>query len=172
MLYLLDANVLITANNTYYPVDRVAEYWEWLIYMSKSGYVKMPLEIFEEVKDGPKDADKDLLFGWIQQENCKSELILKEAVNSSHVQNVIVSGYAPDLKDDEVEQIGRDPFLVAYALAQPTSRCVVTVEVSKPKKQRANRHLPDVCAAVGVSCCDPFAFLRTLGFRTDWKKHL
>jgi len=83
-----------------------------------------------------------------------------------------VSGYAPDLKDDEVEQIGRDPFLVAYALAQPTSRCVVTVEVSKPKKQRANRHLPDVCAAVGVSCCDPFAFLRTLGFRTDWKKHL
>lgn len=77
MLYLLDANVLITANNTYYPVDRVAEYWEWLIYMSKSGYVKMPLEIFEEVKDGPKDADKDLLFGWIQQENCKSELILK-----------------------------------------------------------------------------------------------
>jgi len=58
MLYLLDANVLITANNTYYPVDRVAEYWEWLIYMSKSGYVKMPLEIFEEVKDGPKDAER------------------------------------------------------------------------------------------------------------------
>lgn len=172
MLYLLDANVLITANNTYYPVDRVPEYWEWLIHMSQSGHIKMPLEIFEEVKDGPKDADKDLLFGWIQQEDCKSQLILQEAVNPTHVQTVIDLGYAPDLKDDEVEKPGRDPFLVAYALAQPTTRRVVTVEVSKPSKKRANRHLPDVCAAVGVTCCDPFAFLRALGFRTDWKKHL
>lgn len=46
MLYLLDANVLITANNTYYPVDRVPEYWEWLTHMSKAGYIKMPLENF------------------------------------------------------------------------------------------------------------------------------
>ena len=30
MLYLLDANVLITANNLYYPIDSVPEYWEWL----------------------------------------------------------------------------------------------------------------------------------------------
>ena len=172
MLYLLDASVLITANNTYYPVDRVPEYWEWLVHMSQSGHIKMPLEIFEEVKDGPKDMDKDLLFGWIQQEHRKSDLILQEEVNPIHVQQVIALGYAPDLKDDEVEQIGRDPFLVAYALAQPTSRRIVTVEVSKPSKKRANRHLPDVCAAVGVSCCDPFALLRALGFRTDWKKHL
>lgn len=66
MLYLLDANVLITANNSYYPVDRVPEYWEWLLYLSQAGYIKMPIEIFEEVKDGPKDEEKDLLFSWIQ----------------------------------------------------------------------------------------------------------
>lgn len=130
------------------------------------------MKIFEEVKDGPKDADKDLLFGWIQQEHCKSDLILKEAVNPSHVQTVMVTGYAPDLKDDELDQMGRDPFLVAYALAEPAKRCVVTVEVSKSSRKRANRHLPDVCAAVGVNCCDPFTFLRQLGFRTDWKKRL
>jgi hypothetical protein len=33
MLYLTDANVLITANNLYYPIDRVPECWEWLAYM-------------------------------------------------------------------------------------------------------------------------------------------
>ena len=27
MLYLLDANVLITANLTYYPLDQVPEFW-------------------------------------------------------------------------------------------------------------------------------------------------
>ncbi len=31
MLYLFDANVLITASNTYYPIDQVPEYWAWLI---------------------------------------------------------------------------------------------------------------------------------------------
>lgn len=30
MLYLLDANELITAHNLYYPIDVVPEFWEWL----------------------------------------------------------------------------------------------------------------------------------------------
>lgn len=30
MLYLLDANVLITANNSYYEIGRVDEFWDWL----------------------------------------------------------------------------------------------------------------------------------------------
>lgn len=171
MLYLLDANVLITANNSYYPMDRVPEYWEWLLHMSHTGYIKMPLEIHEEVKDGPKDAEKDLLFSWIQLDEIKNTLILHEDVNIDHVQQVVSIGYANDLTDDEIEQIGRDPFLVAYAMAGQ-ERCVVTVEVSKPTRKRQNRHLPDVCKAVGVRCCDPFTLSRELGFRTDWKKYI
>ena len=27
---LLDANILIVANNTYYPIDAVPEFWDWL----------------------------------------------------------------------------------------------------------------------------------------------
>jgi hypothetical protein len=65
-LYLLDANVLITAHNSYYPIEAVPEYWEWLIYMGTQGHVKMPFEIFEEVKDGP-NGDSDPLFAWLQQ---------------------------------------------------------------------------------------------------------
>jgi hypothetical protein len=45
MLYLLDANVLITANNTYYPIDQVPEFWSWLQYQAASGYVKVPLVV-------------------------------------------------------------------------------------------------------------------------------
>jgi hypothetical protein len=171
MLYLLDANVLITANNSYYPVDRVPEYWEWLLHMSEAGHIKMPIEIFEEVKDGPKDGEKDLLYSWIQQEECRKALILNKDVNVTFVQQVVDNGYANDLTDDEVEQIGRDPFLVAYAMAAQ-NRCVVTAEVSKPSKKRHNRHLPDVCKTIGVRPCDPFELSRELGFRTDWKKHI
>lgn len=169
MIYLIDANVLMTANNFYYPIDRVPEYWEWLTYMAGQGHLKMPFEIFEEVKDGPDDTEKDLLFAWLQEESNKKALLLDEEVDTDLVQKIIAEGYAPDLTDDEVEQIGRDPFLIAYALAG-NDRCVVTVETSAPKKQRQNRKIPDVCKAMGVRPCSPFELNRELGFRTQWKR--
>lgn len=168
MLYLPDANVLITANNSYYPIDRVPEYWDWLAHMGSQGLVKMPFEIFEEVKDGPRDKEKDLLFAWLQVEANKKALLLEEEVDTDLLQRVIAVGYAVDLTDDEVEQIGRDPFLIAYGLAG-ADRCVVTVETSAPKKQRQNRKVPDVCKHLGANCCNPFEFNRQLGFRTQWR---
>ena len=168
MLYLLDASVLITANNSYYAIDQVPEYWEWLTYMGSQGRVKMPFEIFEEVKEGPKDDEKDLLFAWLQQEANKKALLLDEKVDLDLVQKVIAEGYGPDLSDDEIEQVGRDPFLIAYGLVA-VERSVVTVETSAPKKQRQNRKVPDVCKGMGANCCNPFEFNRALGFRTQWK---
>lgn len=167
MLYLLDASVLITAHSLYYPIDAVPEYWEWLIHIGNKGQVKMPFEIYEEVKEGP-DGEKDLLFAWLQQEETRNALLLPDTVDPDLVQQVIVKGYAPDLTDDQIEQIGRDPFLIAYALASQ-DRCVVTVETSEPKKQRQNRKIPDVCKTMGVVPCTPFEFTRALGFRTNWK---
>lgn len=167
MLYLLDASVLITAHNLYYPIDAVPEYWEWLTHVGNQGQVKMPFEIFEEVKEGP-DGEKDPLFAWLQQEGTQSALLLPDTVAPELVQRVIVQGYAPDLTDDAIEQMGRDPFLIAYGLSNRDG-CVVTVETSEPKKQRQNRKIPDVCKTMGVACCNPFEFNRTLGFRTNWK---
>lgn len=171
MLYLLDASMLITANKSYYPVDSVPEFWEWLLYMAGQGRIKIPLEIFEEIKDGPDNEEKDLLFGWVQKLDVKNAFLLAESVNVALVQKAITVGYAPDLTDTEVEQLGRDPFLVAYAMAAPDTRVVVTSEVSRPSKTRQNRHLPDVCKSLGTQWCDPFALNRALGFRTDWKKN-
>ena len=171
MLYLLDASMLITANKSYYPVDSVPEFWEWLLYMAEQGKVKIPLEIFEEIKDGPNNEEKDLLFGWVQKEDVKNAILLAESVDVVLVQMAITAGYAPDLTDTEVEQLGRDPFLIAYAMAAPDTRVVVTSEVSKPSKTRQNRHLPDVCKSLDAQCCDPFALNRALGFRTNWKRN-
>jgi hypothetical protein len=122
VLYLLDANVLITANST-----------------------------------------------WICAAEIEAALLLDEAVDVALVQHVVSTGYAPDLRDDEVEKIGRDPFLIAYALADPVGRTVVTTEVSKPSAQRHNRKVPDVCQAVGAVSCGPFALNKALGFRTGWR---
>ncbi|HEY4082098.1 MAG TPA: DUF4411 family protein [Burkholderiaceae bacterium] len=169
MLYLLDTSVLITAHTHYYPLDSVPEYWEWLVHMGEQGKVKLPFEIFEEVKDGPADAEKDLLFAWLHEEATKKALLLPDTVLPGLVQRVLAEGYASDLTDDQVEQIGRDPFLIAYAMAAP-DRCVVTVETSEPRKQRQNRKIPDVCKTFGQPCCNAFAFNKALGFRTQWKQ--
>jgi hypothetical protein len=168
MLYLLDANVLITANNQYYPVDRVPEYWDWLHHVCSNGHVKLPVEIYEEVKAGPAE-ERDTLFAWLQQEDIKKAMVLSGAANLTHVRHIIAKGYASDLTDAEVEQIGRDPFLIAHAFADRGSRCVVTVETSQPSKQRQNRKIPDVCKAMGVRWCDPLTFGLDLGFSTNWK---
>lgn len=164
MLYLLDANVLITANRQYYPLDRVPEFWEWLVHNGVSGHVKMPQENIEEITIG-----RDNLARWLSTRSHREALQLDEVVDVGLVQQVTARGYAPDLTDDEVDTIGRDPFLVAYALRDRNGRRIVTTEVSKPSRQRANRHLPDVCLSVGVTSINSFDLLAALNFSTSWR---
>lgn len=148
MLYLLDANVLIDANRDYYPIERVPEFWEWLQEQGAQGHVKLPVEVFEEVKDGNDD-----LATWIRKDDVRGDLLLGEEADVALVSRVVDEGYAADLTDDEILKIGRDPFLVAYALRDPVNRVVVTTESSKPSRRGANRHLPDVCRDLGVGSC-------------------
>lgn len=81
------------------------------------------------------------------------------------MRHVTEAGYAPDLTDVEIEQVGRDPFLIAFALKNPADRIVVTLEASKPSTRRANRRVPDVCKSLGVKCCNTFEMLQDLDFR-------
>lgn len=162
MLYLLDANVLIDANRDYYPIDRVPEFWDWLIAMGENWRVKVPLEIYEEVTDG-----KDVVAIWLRDN--KDVLLLDEDVHEAIVARVTEEGYAADLSDDEIEKIGRDPFLIAYALAVPGQRCVVSNESSRPSRIRANRHVPDVCDDFNVPRRNTFELIRALNFSTDWR---
>ena len=164
MLFLLDANVLIDANRDYYPINRVPEFWEWLSDAGENDRVKIPLEVYEEIKKGDDD-----LAEWIKNDTNKAALLFEEDVDVNLVSRVTDDGYADDLTDDEVEKIGRDPFLVAYAIADKDNRCIVTTEVSKPSRKRANRHLPDVCDTFHVPCVNTFQFVRALDFSTRWK---
>ena len=166
MLHLFDANVLIIASNTYYPLAGVPEFWDWIDHQATNGNIKLPVEVLDEVLAGRKKEDP--LLDWVAAH--KDVLCLKEKVDPSLVNKVVTEGYAPDLTDDELIEIGQDPFLIAYGLAKTAERCVVTVEVSSPGKKRQNRKIPDVCNHFGVNCQNPFQVYRSLGFGTAWKK--
>ena len=161
MLYLLDANVLIDANRDYYPLERVPEFWDWLQHRAAAGELKVPLEIYDEITAGSGD-----LVDWLKQREIKRDLVFNEDPDPELVDRVVTTGYAPDLTDLEVNKVGRDPFLIAYALAKRDERWVITNEPSKPTKQRANRHIPDVCKTLHVSCENTFYLIRMLDFHT------
>ena len=168
VLYLLDANVLITAHRDYYPVKRVPEFWTWLEYHAEAGRVKIPVEILEEVKRGRRRKGMDDLLDWLREDSVKGVLVLDEQPDPLLVRRVVEEGYAADLNEHELERLGRDPFLIAYALVDPARRRIVTTEVSSPRKRRANRKIPDVAKRFGIKSCDVFQFARGLDFRTDW----
>ena len=167
MLHLLDSNRLIDANRDYYPIHRVPEFWAWLVYIGEQGRVKVPQEVYDKVTDANDD-----LASWLKEN--RGAMSLAEDVEPQLLNLVLSEGYADDLADDEIEQLNEDPFLIAYALADINHRCVVTTEVSKPSRQRANRHIPDVCNGFDVCCLHIFrrrntpGLIDTLDFRTDW----
>lgn len=162
MLYLLDANVLIRAHEDYYPIDRVPQFWTWLLAMAQADRVKMPFEIHGEIA-----SSKGKLKDWLTDPFVSKCLLLNMQIDPANLNKVIYSGYASDLDDSELEKIGQDPFLIGYALAFGAGVTVVTKEVSAPSKQRANRKVPDVCKAMCVRCINDFDFYRELNFKTN-----
>lgn len=161
MLYLLDANVLISAHELHYPLDRIPQFWAWLLAMADQGSIKVPFEIFNEIAVSKGD-----LKEWITSPDNSKKLRLDAQVDLLVLRRVINEGYAPDLNESEIEQIGQDPFLVAYAIPLRTTVTIVTREVAKPSKKRQNRKVPDICAQFGVRCIGDFQLFRELNFKT------
>ena len=166
VLYLLDANVLIDANRDYYPIERIPEFWDWLAEMGRLGRVKVPQEIYEEIVL-PVPNRPDALVDWLTAH--RDDLLLDEVVEVDLVAHVTEQGYADDLTDEEIEKVGRDPFIIAYAIGGAPERCVVTNERSRPGRTRANRHLPDVSRQLRMRCINAFDLIQELDFRTNWR---
>lgn len=165
-LYLLDANVLITARDTYYDFIMVLEFWTWLEYHARVGNVKMTTETLSEILDGPLKQGKDLLYDWVNKKAVRAYLDGGPA-NIKNVQHVLAHGYGSGMTDAQINGLRADPFLVAHGMA--ASGCiVVSNEHTKPSRAPHNRKVPDACNILGVRCINGATFIRELGFNTTW----
>ena len=173
MLYLLDANVLITAHDNYYAIDRIPQFWEWIIYHAKLGQIKMPFEMLSEVKVGqPKRGvtnQDDELLRWLRRNNHEKDLLLGASVDQLTVNRVFKEGYElPHPTLDELNKVRKDPLLISYAVARQGT-CIVTLEAKQENatdaKKGHNRKIPFVCRKLGVRCIDTFDLIRELNFR-------
>lgn len=161
MLYLLDANTLINAHRTWYALNRVPEFWRWILHHAAAGRVKLPSEIYAEVEGGNDD-----LATWMKDAEHKKVLRLAEPTDGAKVQ-VVLSKYGAHLTEADLIKIGQDPFLVAAALGN-ADRQVVTAEVWRGAIG-SNRKVPNVCEDCGVAWITPVAFIHKLDFTTNWE---
>lgn len=79
-MYLVDANVLMRADGDFYPLDRIPQFWEWLVEQGSSGNVKMPAEIHYEIAIGNDD-----LADWVKETSVKEALLLDEEIDPTVV---------------------------------------------------------------------------------------
>lgn len=174
MLYLLDANVLINAHVDYYPIDRIPQFWEWLIEEAEQGRIKMPFEMLDEIKAGQvrKDInlDEDELIRWLRRNNHERTLRYDASAERELVNRVFAEGYnLPVPSTDELRKIRKDPLLIAYAFATPEV-CIVTLESKQENAtdmmKRHKRSIPFVCRKLGIRSINTFELIRELDFRT------
>lgn len=161
MVFLLDSNVLIEANKTYFPLSRFMRFWRWIEEMAKDGLIFMPREMYFEISLVNDEVKK-----WINNIQVKNHLLLNEEISKEKLETVLSQGYGTDLSDDERARIGNDAALISYAL-ECEHRTVVTKEVSSPTKVGANRKIPDVCRDLGVNCINDCQLYEELDFRVD-----
>ena len=173
MHYLLDANVLINAHDQYYPIHRIPQFWNWVIENAKLDQVKMPFEMLEEVKKGKSNQRKQLvddeLLRWLGNDNREATLRLNAITDRDAVNRVYREGYEiPQPSLDEMKAIGRDPILIAYALADCNCK-IVTMEAKQPnatdKMKKIKRKIPFVCRKLDILCIDTFDLINELDFR-------
>ena len=160
-MYLIDANVLIRADADFYALDRIPQFWDWLVDQGARGSVKIPAEIHDEISVG-----SDALAAWVKDSDVKEALLLDEMADPAMVRKCLRDGYQSDalkFTDRELQKIGRDAFLVAYGMADP-SRVIVTREVSKRTKRLGASKLPDACDDCGVKWTTDFEMYRMLKF--------
>jgi hypothetical protein len=170
MLYLLDANTLIDAKRDYFQFGRVPEFWSWIQHQGELGNIKIPVEIYEEFEEAKRsDGTRDELSEWASQVEVKRSLILDEDTDIDLLRHVVKNGYCDDPSDEEIQKMGKDPFLISYALKAPDERRIVTTEASKPSTMRANKRVPDVCKSLGLMSINNFQLIACLDFRTNWR---
>ena len=168
--------MLITLSKGYYSFDRVPEFWTWLEHMATQGRIRIPREIFEEVAPpNQRLKDRDQVSQWLIDR--KSIFLLDEYDNSSL--SKVYERYCMEKKSgkwqlgkslsvSEHAEIAKDPFLICAALSGGADYVVVTMEVSKPGKERANRKIPDVCKELDIQCMGAVEFVHDADFKTSW----
>lgn len=159
--YIVDSNFFIQAHRVSYPLDIAHSYWNKVKQLAAVGKIISIDKVREEIYD-----KNDSLVDW-----CKTNLpdtFFKDTSNVmdfySRVSTWAISKsdlYLPNALNEFLNADEADAFLVAYALADPQLRVIVTHEISEPNRKNKVK-IPDACLALNVNYVNTMEMFRQL----------
>lgn len=165
--FLVDANILITAKNSFYPFDLARAFWEQLKYHVEQKDIIILKKMADEIFKG-----EDELTEWLKQfddrlflTNQDSEILAEYGNVLQHLKD------SPYYKEPAWMEWSRDsvadPWLIAAARAKGYT--LVTLEVSAGRLSIVNKSrkakINDICKEMKVPCKDLYYMMRQLGIK-------
>ncbi len=156
-VFLLDANVLMTAARHYYAFDIAPGFWSALSKQAVNGELRSIDRVHDEINRG-----EDELVSWVNHTFLEyffrtdtSEILGKytEIITWAQAQQ----RYPQAVKQDFARFEHADPWLVAYACVHGC--VIVTLEKHDPMTKK-KIPIPNICEAFGVQCLNTFDMLR------------
>jgi hypothetical protein len=153
-MYLLDANVFITAKNVHYDFAVVPGFWDWIDQAVTDRQAVSIDRVQTELR-----AQQDALSDWVHTRASmfrRSTDLLAPALGR-------IAAWATAQPQYEAAALATfldsaDYYLVAHALTFGDT--VVTHEVPAPTARKRVK-IPDACRGVGVDYVNPFTMLRS-----------
>ena len=160
--YLLDTNVFIAAQRSYYPLSLCPGFWDVLTHYSQQGRVLSIDRVRNEILNG------DELASWVRQ--APTELFLTSA--EQQVVDAFSKMQIWVQHNDQFLQAAKDEFatvadgwVAAYAMVHDA--IVVTQEIFQPEvKKRVP--IPNLCWQFNVEYYNTFKMLHDFGVRFEW----
>ena len=164
-LYLLDANILITAARDFYNFDFGNNFWDFLVRKAEYNRINSIDKVYDEIIGG-----NDRLKEWAKTDFFEHFLDTTEAEvlnNYSELMEWVKKQkgkYNPDAIDDFREEGNADPWLIAYAMKNKQRIVIVTFE-RKVDNIKRKIPIPNVCEEFDIKYCDLYKMLKNLNFK-------
>lgn len=162
--YVLDSNFFIQAHRMHYPFDVFPSFWNTVLDLAQAGTIVSIDKVKSELIH-----NKDELTAWIEN-NIHPDFFKETDVVIGEYAQVVswassrASHYKPAALNEFLHVDEADAWLVAYSLANPTKRILITHETSQPEAKRQVK-IPEACAAVGTKYLNTVDMFRRLGVR-------
>lgn len=162
MTYIIDSNIFIEAQNTYYCFDVCPGFWDFLSQRFASGELISIRNVYDEIAHKDDDIfnwlkERKHFFGSIDDENTQR--------NFAEIVNYVQKEYSSRKYNNPYIMPflnAADPWLIAKA--KTLSATLVTHEVGV-NTQSSKPKIPDVCNKFGVTTIRTKELLRNLQVR-------
>lgn len=154
-MYLIDANIFITAHRQYYSFDIAPSFWKQIVEKASNKIV-----IIEKVKNELLKGG-DSLTEWFNSVCSNFTVLDNPDQNVIEAYSEIISSvnennqYKQTVKDTFAQ--AADSWLCAYGLAN--NHTIVTLETFEPDSKKRIK-IPNICKEHGIRCINLSQFMR------------